>query len=129
QELAPRPGPVGQEVRLGALQVSHPLFRDFVASGVLPELGGAEPVHPGGIEAEDLRADFASDLRIAMPRPQSGSNLESAERLDLVLRRAVPDGVGAPENVVLPAMADQLAERVGGLLGLAHQEAPRAAEL
>src|SRR5260370_27880185 len=57
------------------------------------------------------------------------ADLERAERLDLILRRAIPDRVGTPEDVVLADMAHKLAKRVCGACRIAHQETPGAAEL
>src|SRR6266404_4950672 len=48
------------------------------------------------ILAEDLAADFVGDLRIAMTLDQLIGNLELAERLDLPLRIAPQQRVGAP---------------------------------
>src|SRR5262245_2225286 len=64
-----------------------------------------------------------------MLRPQFGGDLECAKRLDLILRRAVPDRISAPEHVVLAAILEELAERMRRAVGVAHEEAPRAAEL
>jgi hypothetical protein len=89
----------------------------------------SKAVNLGGVQAEDLGAQGRGDFRIAEALAQARRDLESAEGLDLVLGRAVPDGVGAPEDVVGPAVADQLSEGVRGMFGLAHQEAPGAAEL
>ena len=51
------------------------------------------------------------DLRVAVLLAEFRRDLEGAEGLDLVLRRAVPDRVRAPQHVVRPAMLQQLAER------------------
>src|SRR5262245_2546954 len=64
-----------------------------------------------------------------MLRPQFGGDLECAKRLDLILWRAVPDRISAPEHVVLAAILEKLAERMRRTVGVAHEEAPRAAEL
>src|SRR5438874_2082340 len=105
------------------------LARDAVAGGVLLDVVGGEAVDLGGVAAEDLGAEVGSDLGVAVSLAQGGGDLEGAEGLDLVLGRAVPDGVGAPEDVVGAAVLDELAHRVRGLLGVAHEEAPGAAEL
>src|SRR5215475_4989693 len=129
EKLAPRLRAVGEVVRLGPLAVGEPLARDAIAPGVLSDLRGADPVHLRRVEAEHLRADRRSDLRIAVLRAQLGRDLEGAERLDLILGRPVPDRVGAPEHVVLTAVPEELAEPVRGLLRVAHQKAPGAPEL
>src|ERR1043166_9228788 len=129
KKLAPGLGSVGQEVRIGALLIRGFFSEDPIGPGVFPDLGGAQAIDLGGVETEDLGAHRRGDFSITKPISQWRGNLESAEGLDLVLRRAVPDRVGAPKHVVLPAVADQLAHRVRSLLGLAHEEAPRAAQL
>ena len=60
---------------------------------------------------------------------QLSADLEGAQRLDLVLRRAVPDRIGAPEHTLGADMLEQLAERVRRLGRIAHHDAPRRAEL
>src|SRR5437660_10009200 len=129
EKLAPGLRPVGLEVRLRILQVGVALARDAVAGGVFLDVGGAQAVDLGGVAAEDLGAEFGGDFAVTVLLPQYGGDLKGAEGLDLVLGRAVPDGVGAPQDVVGAALLDQLADRVGRLLGVAHQEAPGAAEL
>src|SRR6266545_6163360 len=111
------------------LVVGVPLARDAVGTSMFLYLVGADRVDAGRIQAEDLGAQRRSDLRIAVHRAQLGRDLESAKRLDLILRRAVPDGVGAPEHVVLAAIFDELAERMGRAGGIAHKKAPGTAEL
>src|SRR5688572_10731638 len=91
EELAPRLGPVGPEVRVRALEVGPPLPRHLVAGGVLPDLGGRKAVDPGGVESEDLRPQGGGDLGVPVALTERGGDLESPEGLDLVLRRAVPD--------------------------------------
>src|ERR687888_2061266 len=63
-----------------------------------------------------------------MLRANFGRDLESSKRLDLVLRRAVPDGVGAPEHVVLATVFEELAERIRRAVGITHKKAPGATE-
>src|ERR1041385_2508765 len=129
EEFAPRLRPVGPEVRLRILPIRAALARDAVARRVFLDVGGREAVDPGGVAAEDLRAQLGGDFGVAVSLAQSGRDLECAEGLDLVLGRAVPDGVGAPQDVVGAAVLDELADRVRRLLRVAHQEAPGAAEL
>src|SRR5688572_5533330 len=111
EELAPRLRPPGAEVRLGPLEIRLLLPRDAVARDDLLHLGGGNAVHLGGVQAEDLGAQASGHLRIAESLSQRGMDLERPERLDLVLRRAVPDRVGAPQHVVFPTVAHELAER------------------
>src|SRR3546814_19887133 len=53
---------------------------------------------------------------------------ESAERLDLVLGRAVPDAVGTVEHVLLADVLHQLADTVRRRVGVTQGIAPGAAE-
>src|SRR3546814_13813509 len=53
---------------------------------------------------------------------------ESAERLDLVLGRAVPDAVGTVEHVLLADVLHQLADNVRRRVGVTQGIAPGAAE-
>src|ERR687895_1704941 len=99
---------------LGALEIRLPLPRHLVRARVLLDLAGREAVDLGGVQAEDLRAQGGRYFGVAVAIPQFGRNLESPERLDLVLRRAVPDRVGAPQDVVRPAVADEFSQCVGG---------------
>ena len=55
--------------------------------------------------------------------------MKRAERVDERLRGAVPHGVRAPHDAVLPHGEQELAEHVGGLSGPAKHEEPRAPEL
>src|SRR5688572_7673427 len=129
EELAPRLRPVGLEMGLRVLEIGLPLPCHLVAGGVALDLGRSKAVDPRGVQAEDLRPQGGGDLGVAVALPERGGGLERPERLDLVLRRAVPDRVGPPEDVIGAAGADQLAKRVRGLFRLAHQVAPGAAEL
>ena len=99
-------------MRLGVLEVRDALTSDTIGTSVLFHVIGADPVDPSRIQTEDLRAQRRRDLGIAIHRAQFGGDLESAKRLDLILRRAVPDRVGAPEHVVLAAVLEELAERM-----------------
>src|SRR5688572_12676655 len=127
-ELAARLRAARLEMRLRLCAVGDA----FAGNGVLPRapfhLVGRDAVGSRRIQAEYLRAQLWRDFRIAVALAQFGRDLERAERLDLVLRRAVPDRVRAPEHVVGPAMLQQLAESVRRLRRIAHQEAPGAAE-
>ena len=51
-------------------------------------------------------------------------NLEAPERLDLPLRRAVPDRVRAPQHVVGAEGVDDLAEQVGAGGGIGRDQLP-----
>jgi hypothetical protein len=112
QELAPGLGAVGKIVRFGALAVRETLAGDAVGPGVLLDFRGADRVGAGRVQPEDLGAERRGDFRVAVPGAQLGRDLKGPKGLDLVLGRAVPNGVGAPENIVLPAILEELSERV-----------------
>ena len=84
--------------------MSSDLAREDGAVPDLLLLAGVEMWHTSNREEKHMnrRATFAGPLGllVAMLLAQGGGDLEGAESLDLVLRGAVPDGVGAPENVV-----------------------------
>src|SRR5258708_32570812 len=67
------------------------------------------------ILAEDLAADFIGDLRIAMTLDQLIGVLELAERLDLPLRIAPQQRVGAPQLVIRTDNAHEGADHVRAL--------------
>src|SRR5262245_25895193 len=129
QELAPGLRPVREEMRLGLRPVRQPFGRYGVAASAELHLLGGDPVGSHRVQAEDLRAQLRRDLRVAVLLAQFRRDLEGAERLDLVLRRAVPNRIRAPEHVVRTNVLQELAEPMRGLRRVAHQEAPGAAEL
>src|SRR5690606_8356924 len=57
------------------------------------------------------------------------ADLERAERLDLVLRAAVPDRIRPPQDPLLAEISEQLAHHMGGLLRPSHEVAPERAHL
>ena len=75
-----------------------------------------------------MRAKLGRDFGVAVFVLEFVRDLKGAEGLDLILRRAVPDAVGAAEDVLLADMFHQLADDVGGAVGVAHVVAPGAAE-
>src|SRR5882672_5691017 len=78
---------------------------------------GAHAVEAGGVEAEDLGLALLRERGVAEALLELGRDLERPQRLDLSLGRAVPDRVGAPDDVVLADEPEQLAEHVRGLVG------------
>src|SRR5262249_21660101 len=58
------------------------------------------------------------------PLDQRLGHLEAPERLDLPLRRAVPDGVSAPQHMVGTKGPDDLAEQVGAGGGIGRDQLP-----
>src|SRR6202521_3588118 len=128
QELAPRPGPVGDEGRIGPLAIFLAIRRHAVLEVLLQHVLG-DRIHLERVQAEHFRAQRRGHFGIAMPLAQLGRDLEGAERLDLVLRRSVPDRVRAPQDVVGTAVLEQLAQRMRRRVRVAHQEAPCGAQL
>src|SRR5687767_12195692 len=64
-----------------------------------------------------------------MPVAQLRRNLKAAERLDLILRRAVPDRVRSPQDIVRSAELEELPESVSRRIRIAHEVAPSGAQL
>ena len=79
--------------------------------------------------AEDACFDLRRQCRIPELLLERLADLEVAEGGDLVLRRAIPDGVGAPQDPLRPEGDEELAEHVGRLVGVAHDRPPGRAEL
>jgi hypothetical protein len=108
---------------------------------VLPDLGELVPrevaaggdridaVQPRTVATEDLRLALLGELGIAVSILELLADMEGTHRLDLVLRRPVEQAVGAPHDVVLSHVPEQLADDVRGRRGGAHQVPPRRAEL
>src|SRR5918999_3845956 len=105
EEFAPSLWSISQEVRVGLLGIGHFLRSDAIARDDLLHFGGGDAVHLRRVQAEDLGAQRGGDFRIAESFPIGVRYLKRSERHDLVLRRAVPDRVGAPKHVVFSAMA------------------------
>src|SRR5687767_5948736 len=100
-------------MRLGMILVGVTLLGNGVGPRVFLQFIRTDRINPGGVEPEDLGAQRRSNLGIAVLGAQFWRDLKSAERLDLVLWRAVPDRIGAPEHVVLAAIFHQLADCMG----------------
>ena len=131
QELAPRLRAVGREARIGRVRdIRSRCRRDGVARQVLVAARRPAPDRScSALRPNTFARDRRRDLRDSRASRGTRRDLERAERLDLVLRGAVPDRVGAPQHVVLAEVREQLAERVRGRVRIAHQEAPGRAEL
>src|SRR5260221_2537063 len=102
---------------------------DRIDHGPAQRSGGVDAIDLGAAEAEDLGLEVRRQRGIAVALAQLAVHGEAAERLELVLGRAVPDRIGAPEHTVFTDMAQQLAQRMRRRGRVAHEEAPRAAEL
>ena len=63
-----------------------------------PRRVGIEVEQLRGVEPEHLRLHRVGERRVAVPLLELGRDRERAERLDLRLRRSVPDRVGAPQH-------------------------------
>src|SRR6266851_4326445 len=119
--------PVGGEAGCAALGELAPA--DRIGRGPAQRGRGVDAIDLGAAEAEDFGLELRRQRRIAVALAQAIVDGEAAEGLELVLRRAVPDRIGAPEHTVLADMAQQLAQRMRRRGRVAHEEAPRAAEL
>src|SRR5262245_17238203 len=111
------------------LAVGKTLTGDPIRPRVLLHFVGADRIDPGGVQPENLGTQGRSDLSVAVLCPQLGRDLKSAKCLDLILGRTIPDGVCAPEHVILTAVLDELAQRMRRAVGITHEEAPGTAEL
>ena len=125
----PRLRAVGRERGSSAPAYAARARSIVIARKVLLQRRRVERIHLHGILAEYLALQRRRELGIAVLLAQLRGDLERAKRVDLVLRRAVPDAVGAPEHVVLADGLDELAQRVRRARRIAHQEAPGRAEL
>ena len=71
--------------------------------------------------SEDAALHLRRERRVAELLLGLLADLEGAERLDLVLGRAVPDRVGPPQDALGPDGEQQLAEHVRGLVGVGQR--------
>src|SRR5690606_13373078 len=108
--LGVAPRPVSGEAR-GALRLPLPA-PDRVELRSAHRRGRVDAVETCAVEAEDLGLRRLRQGLVAVPLDERIRDLEGAECLDLVLRRAVPDRVRAPEHVVLADIAQELSERM-----------------
>src|SRR5215471_2715453 len=129
QKFSTRPRPVGQKARVGSLAVREPLPRDLVVGQVFLEHVFRNLVNAKRVASEDLRAESRRDPLVAVLVGELRGDLEAAEGLDLILGRAVPDRIRTPEHVVLPHVLDELAERMGRRIRIAHEEPPGRPQL
>ena len=83
----------------------------------------------GGVGAEDGPLSGGVEGRVAEALLELRGDGEGPEGLDLVLRGAVPDGVGAPQDALGADGGEELAEGVGGLVGAGEDGPPGGAEL
>src|SRR5262245_34008778 len=63
-----------------------------------------DPVEPGGVEAKDLSLEVVGQLGVPVLLGELRVELEGAEGNNLRLRRARPDAVGPPEDVLSAAV-------------------------
>src|SRR5215469_16569369 len=106
-ELALGLRPKGLENRCRVLTVGLLSQADWIRFGLLTLARDVDTVDPCTIEAENLSLELRGQLRIAVRREKLGRNLEGTKSLNLVLRRAIPDRIRSPENVVLPDVHEQ----------------------
>src|SRR5262245_1694012 len=113
----PAVGGGGALVEVGHLDAGEVVLRDLVALGV-----DVDSEQARGVEAEDLLLHRARERSVAVRGYQRRRDLEAAERVDLPLRRAVPDRVRAPEHMVGAERGHDLAEQVGARRGVGGDE-------
>src|SRR5439155_19267437 len=113
REFTPEIWRISGNARLVMVAVGETVGGNAVGSSVLLHFIGADCVGPGRVYPKDLGADRRGDLGVAVLRASFGRNLESAKRLDLVLGRSLPDGVGAPDYVVLTRILKDLSYVIG----------------
>src|SRR5438067_2439322 len=70
-------------------------------AGRTRDLRQVDAVQTRRVLPEDLQLPFGCQRGVAELLLRLRGDLEGAERLDLVQRRAVPDRIGAPQDVVL----------------------------
>src|SRR5439155_13507837 len=115
--------------RVPSAQVAANVDQVATAERAARPNGLVHPVHARPVESEQLGLARLRQRRIAEALLQLRADLEGAQRLDLILRRAVPDGVRAPQHVVLAHETQELAEEVGGLGRVAHRLPPRRSDV
>src|SRR5439155_26811646 len=94
------------------LQIRHldpaqVILRDLVALCL-----DVDAEEAGGVQTEDLFLQRAGQRRVLVLLDEPAGDREAPERLDLPLRRPVPDRIGPPEHVVGAEGVDDLAEQV-----------------
>src|SRR5262245_17542368 len=89
-------------LEIGHLDAAQVVIGNPVTRGVHVDAEDARRAQP-----EDLLLHRARERRIFVLLDQHLGNLEAAERVDLPLRRAVPDRVRAPQYVVGAEGADE----------------------
>src|SRR4030095_10912705 len=77
------------------LHAAQVVLRDLVALGV-----DVDAEHARRVQPEDPLLDLPRERRVSVPVDEGLRDLEAPERLDLPLRRAVPDRVRPPQDVV-----------------------------
>src|SRR5262245_7476045 len=88
----------------------HPLF--IVLRHRLELLPGIDAIQLRGIEAEDLALSICRQLGIAVLFSEVFGNLESPQRVDLPLRRAVPNRIRTKNNTIRPHELHQLSHQM-----------------
>src|SRR6266481_7416644 len=104
------------------VEIRHLHARQVVLRNLVALRGHVETEDTGGIQPEDLLLLAARQWRVVVLLDQPGGHLEATKRLDLPLRRAVPDRVGTPQHMVRAERADELTEQVGARGGIGRDE-------
>ena len=120
---------LGPERRVLSRQLATEMFELVARELALGGDGHRHPVEPRAVLTQDLRLDLLGERRIPVPILELVGDVERAERLDLILRRAVEQAVGPPEHVVLTHVLKELSQHVRRLRRVPHDVPPGRAEL
>ena len=120
---------VGFESRIRHLPINLLARPDRIGLSFSAPFRYVDTVDASPIEAEHLLLERRRKLRVAVRLNQCRRDLKASEGLDLVLRRAVPKCVRAPEHIILADVRKELAKKVRGSGRIAHDVAPGRAKL
>src|SRR6476620_12042699 len=121
-------GSVGLERRIRNLPISLLAYPDRIGLSFLAPLPYVDAIDARPIETEHLLLKRRRELGIAVRLDQRRHDLKTSEGLDLVLRRAVPECVCAPQHIILTDVLEELAKKVSGSGRIAHDVAPGRAK-
>src|SRR2546425_11267970 len=124
------PAVLGVARRCSGLLVELLYLIDIVARYWVSLRLRVDPVNARRIQAEDLPLDLRAERLVAELLHQRAWHLQAAQRLDLPLRRAPPDRIGAPQDVVGPESVDHHSQYMAAQERLRDGHQPeRAAQL
>src|SRR5258708_10405468 len=109
--------------RVGALlEITHLDPAQIVGGNLVAPGVHIDAENPRAVQAEDLLLHRTGQRCVAMPLDQGVGNLETAERFDLPLRRAIPDRIGSPKHVIRAERVDQLTQQMRARRGIGRDE-------